>query len=169
MSNPTSCFVKKKNDNNNNRKAMKWQLFITLFSLIGCTAWNTTIWPLLLWLKAILPGFFPPEPRFRFQNGGCMKSAYRDMFGLLAFSWVWQLIWCFRMFPCVSAWSMETSSCCWLLRDVTGEALLWLVGFFLMWWRSYEVCLEFLRIQVLKFFSEKFDEVFEFFKWSAWW
>ncbi len=60
----------------NNRKAMKWQLFITLFSLIGCTAWNTTIWPLLLWLKAILPGFFPPEPRFRFQNGGCVKSAY---------------------------------------------------------------------------------------------
>ncbi len=78
MSNPTSCFVKKKkkNNNNNNRKAMKWQLFITLFSLIGCTAWNTTIWPLLLWLKAILPGFFPSEPRFRFQNGGCMKSAY---------------------------------------------------------------------------------------------
>ncbi len=91
------------------------------------------------------------------------------MFGLLAFSWVWQLIWCFRMFPCVSVWSMETSSCCWLLRDVTGEALLWLVGFFLMWWRSYEVCLEFLQIQVLKFFSEKFDEGFEFFKWSAWW
>ncbi len=68
---------------------------------------------------------------------------------------------CFRV-------SMETSSCCWLLRDVTGEALLWLVGFFLMWWRSYEVCLAFLRIQVLKFLSEKFDEVFEFFKWSAW-
>ncbi len=79
MSNPTSCFVKKKKIyiyNNNNRKAMKWQLFITLFSLIGCTAWNTTIWPLLLWLKAILPGLFPPEPRFRFQNGGCVKSAY---------------------------------------------------------------------------------------------
>ncbi len=69
-------FEPKNNNNNNNRKAMKWQLFITLFSLIGCTAWNTTIWPLLLWLKAILPGFFPPEPRFRFQNGGCVKSAY---------------------------------------------------------------------------------------------
>ncbi len=43
----------------------------------------------------------------------------RDLFGILAFSWVWKLLWCFRVVD--GNLQLMTS-----LRDVTGEPLSWL-------------------------------------------
>ncbi len=51
-------------------------LYHTLFVDRMYSLEHNNMTSLLLWLKAILPGFFPPEPRFQFQNGGCVKSAY---------------------------------------------------------------------------------------------
>ncbi len=53
-----------------------------------------------------------------------------------------------------------------VMRDVTGEPLSWLP---VSLWRDdalRKFVLEFLRLEILKFFSEKFDKVFEFFRRS---
>ncbi len=59
---------------------------------------------------------------------------------------------------------METSGYCWLLRDVTGEPLLWLAISCDVMMTLLGSLFRVLTASGVKFFSEKFDEVFDFFK-----
>ncbi len=77
------------------------------------------------------------------QVNSAVSSNNRDLFGLVAFSWVWQLIWCSLMVDGNLRLLLVVVWCHWGTPLVIGS-------FFVMWWRSYEVCLEFLRLQVLK-------------------
>ncbi len=69
---PWAVLLKKKTSESDEMTTLYHTFFVDrMYSLE-----HNNMTSLLLWLKAILPGFFPPEPRFRFQNGGCVKSAF---------------------------------------------------------------------------------------------
>ncbi len=51
-------------------------------------------------------------------------TSFQQQYNFFCFTCLQLSLTAYLVFPHVSAWSMETSRCCWLLRDVTGEALL---------------------------------------------